>query len=282
MFNYFLRDKDSSSHTLGYTYFLSTIICIFLMFVDYRFDHLNTFRQTISSLLYPIQLAVNYPLQKIVDINYWLTDHSELVQENKTLRAERLLNNIALQRLESIESENNRLRSLLQTSQRLKERILVAETLKVDLDPYRQRFLVNHGLNDEVYLGQAVIDSQGIVGQVIRVNAYTSEILLISDLDHAIPVSLDRTGLRTIAVGTGDSSRLFLPYLTSSADIEIGDLVVTSGLGGIFPSGYPVGYISSISFETERSFANILLTPAAQLDRDTEVVLIWPSMDRDL
>ena len=280
MLGYFFGDRDSTSRKqLGFKFFISFFLCIFLMIVDYKYDHLDRFRQKMSVVIYPIQMIVDYPLRKISNINYWLTSHSNLIEENNILKSENLLNRAALQRLDSIESENNRLRSLLQTGERLEERVLVAETLKVDLDPYRQRFLINHGLNDEVYLGQAVIDSQGIVGQIIRVNAYTSEVLLISDLDHAIPVVLDRNGLRTIAIGTGDSSNLLLPYLTNSSDIKVGDLVVTSGLGGVFPSGYPVGHVTEINIAPERSFSRIIIAPAAQLDRDTEVILIWPSIN---
>ena len=280
MIGYFFGGNSvTSRNQLGFKFIILFFLCISLMFVDYKYDHLDRFRQTISVVIYPIQAIVDYPLRKVSDVSYWLTSHSNLIEENNALRSENLLNSAALQRLDSIESENNRLRSLLQTGERLEERVLVAETLKVDLDPYRQRFLINHGLNDEIYLGQAVIDSQGIVGQVIRVNAYTSEVLLISDLDHAIPVSLDRNGLRTIAVGTGDSSSLLLPYVTNSSDVKIGDLVITSGLGGVFPSGYPVGYVSEINIEPEKSFSRIILSPAAQLDRDTEVILIWPSIE---
>ena len=136
-----------------------------------------------------------------------------------------------------LEAENDRLRAMLDSSARVSDRVLGVEILAVDLDPYRQRFTINHGLNDGVYIGQALLDAEGVVGQIVHVELMTSEVVLISDADHALPVAINRNGLRTIVVGTGDSSRLRLPYLTNNADIEPGDLLMSSGLGGIFPSG---------------------------------------------
>ena len=157
--------------------------------------------------------------------------------------------------------------------------MLVAEILAVDLDPYRQRFSINRGLGDGVYVGQALLDANGVVGQIVGVEAFTSEAVLISDADHAVPVSVNRNGLRTIAVGTGDSGRLSLPYLTNSADIGPGDLLVSSGLGGVFPSGYPVGRVLEVHRRPGQSFAEVIAEPAAELDRDREVLLVWTAED---
>ena len=152
-------------------------------------------------------------------------------------------------------------------------RALVAEILSVDLNPYRQRFDLNRGLTDGVYVGQALLDAQGIVGQIVRVDAFTAEALLITDADTAVPVSVNRNGLRTIAVG--DSGRLRLPYLTNSADIKVGDLLVSSGLGGVFPAGYPVGHVVEVRLQPDRSFSEVIAEPASALDRDLEVLLVW-------
>jgi len=135
---------------------------------------------------------------------------------------------------------------------------------------------LNRGLSDGVFVGQALLDAQGIVGQIVRVDAFTAEAVLITDADTAVPVSVNRDkGLRTIAVGTGDSARLRLPYLTNSADIKVGDPLVSSGLGGVFPAGYPVGRVVEVKLQPEQSFSEVIAEPASALDRDREVLLVW-------
>jgi rod shape-determining protein MreC len=181
--------------------------------------------------------------------------------------------------LAALEMENARLRELLDSTERVGTRALIAEILAVDLDPYRQRFDLNRGLVDGVYVGQALLDAGGVVGQVVRVGPLTSEAVLITDADHAVPVSVNRNGVRTIAVGTGDSGRLRLPYLTNSADIEVGDLLVSSGLGGVFPAGYPVGRVTEIRARPDQAFAEVIAVPASKLDRDREVLLVWTAAD---
>jgi rod shape-determining protein MreC len=201
------------------------------------------------------------------------------VAENEHLKRERLEAEFRLQRLAALEMENARLRELLDSTARVGSRALIAEILAVDLNPYRQRFDLNRGLVDGVYVGQALIDAQGVVGQVVRVGPLTAEAVLITDADHAVPVSVNRNGLRTIAVGTGDSSRLRLPYLTNNADIEVGDLLVSSGLGGVFPAGYPVGRVIDRRIRPDQAFAEVLAEPASALDRDREVLLVWNAAD---
>jgi len=147
--------------------------------------------------------------------------------------------------------------------------------LSVDLDPYRQRFVLNRGLSDGVFVGQPILDRFGIVGQIVDVGQWTSEAVLITDADHAIPVVVNRTGLRTIAVGTGDLGRLRLPYLTNSADIEAGDLLVSSGLGEVFPAGYPVARVLDLRARPGQAFADVMAEPVSALDRDQEVLLVF-------
>jgi rod shape-determining protein MreC len=167
----------------------------------------------------------------------------------------------------------------LDSQARVGSRALVAEILAVDLDPYRQRFNLNRGLVDGVYEGQALIDAQGIVGQTVRVGPFTAEALLITDADHALPVSVNRNGIRTIAYGTGDTGKLRLPNLTNNADVEVGDLLVSSGLGGVFPAGYPVGRITEVTRRADQKFADVWAEPASALDRDREVLLVWNAAD---
>jgi rod shape-determining protein MreC len=147
--------------------------------------------------------------------------------------------------------------------------------MDVDLDAFRERVLVDKGASQGVFVGQSVLDSGGVFGQVARIEQYTSEVILISDPAHAIPVQINRTGLRTVAVGTGDTSRLKLPYLPTSADVQVGDLLVTSGLGGGFPVGYPVGTVARVRRDPAQSLAEVDIRPAAALDRSRELMFVW-------
>ncbi len=264
---------------LGLRFILISIVSASLMLLDHREEHLSRIRQAFSILVYPIQVAVDLPFTGLRWAARVLSDQTALLEENARLRSERLDVNVRLQRLEALGAENNRLRAMLDSSARVSDRVLVVEILAVDLDPYRQRFTINRGLNDDVYVGQALLDAAGVVGQIAHVNQFTSEAVLISDPDHALPVAVNRNGLRTIVVGTGDSARLRLPYLTNSADIEPGDLLVSSGLGGVFPSGYPVGRVLEVHRQPGQPFAQVIAEPAAQLDRDREVLLVWTAED---
>ena len=168
----------------------------------------------------------------------------------------------------------SRMSSALRLLARVGSRALVAEILAVDSAKYRQRFNLNRGFVDGVFVGQALIDAQGVVGQVMSVGPFTSEAVLITDADHAVPVTVNRSRVRTNAFGTGESQRLRL-NLTNNADIEVGDLLVSSGLGGVFPQGYPVGRVIEVRLRPDQAFAEILAEPVSELDRDREVLLVW-------
>ena len=264
---------------LGLRFFLIAIVSCSLMLLDHREDHLLRIRQAFSVVVYPIQVAVDLPFAGWRLASRALSDQTALLEENERLRSERLNTDVRLQRLAALEAENDRLRAMLDSSARVSDRVLAVEILAVDLNPYRQRFTINRGLDDGVYVGQALLDAGGVVGQIVRVELLTSEAVLISDADHALPVAVNRNGLRTIVVGTGDSTRLRLPYLTNSADINVGDLLVSSGLGGVFPSGYPVGRVLEVHRQPGQSFAEVIAEPTAQLDRDREVLLVWTADD---
>lgn len=265
--------------SLGARFLLLSVVSLALMVLDHRDDHLSRLRQAFSVLVYPIQMSVNLPFKTWQWASTSLADRAALLSENVELKAEQLSYNVRLQRMAALEAENTRLRAILDSSARVGDRVLVAQILAVDLDPYRQRFWINRGLGDGVFVGQALLDANGVAGQIVRVEAFTSEAVLISDADHAVPVSVNRNGLRTIVVGTGDSGRLSLPYLTNSADIVPGDLLVSSGLGGVFPSGYPVGWVLDVHRRPGQSFAEVIAEPAAELDRDREVLLVWTPED---
>ena len=175
-----------------------------------------------------------------------------------------------------LQPDRDRLRELLAASEELREdRVLIAEILSVDLDPYRQRFIINRGSADDVYVGQPLLDADGVVGQVEAVSAMTAEALLITDVDHALPVAIERNGVRTIAEGTGDSTLLRLTNLPNSADVRPGDRLVTSGLGGVFPSGRPVAVVEEFVRRPDQNFAYVTARPVSELDRDQEVLLVW-------
>jgi rod shape-determining protein MreC len=180
-----------------------------------------------------------------------------------------------LQRYEALETESQRLRALRDNTAGVSNQFIIGDIMDVDLDAFRERVLVDKGARDGVFVGQAVLDAGGVFGQVARVAQLTSEVILISDPAHAIPVQINRNGVRTIAVGTGDTNRLKLPYLPTSADVIVGDLLVTSGLGGGFPAGYPVGTVAEVKRDPAQSLADVDLRPAAALDRSRELMFVW-------
>jgi rod shape-determining protein MreC len=264
-----------SGFSLGVRFVLLAIVCVALMMLDHRQQHLQRVRQALSVVVSPVRVLVELPFSAWRSVSVNFTARSELIAENEKLKREQLETSVKVQRLAALETENERLRQLLDSTERVGLKALVAEILSVDLNPYRQRFDLNRGATDGVYVGQALLDAQGIVGQIVRVDAFTAEAVLITDADTAVPVSVNRNGLRSIAVGTGDSGRLRLPYLTNSADIKVGDLLVSSGLGGVFPAGYPVGRVVEVKLQPEQSFSEVIAEPASALDRDREVLLVW-------
>jgi len=268
-----------SGFSMGARFLLLAIVCVALMTLDRREQHLVRVRQALSLVVYPVRVAVDLPFSTWRSVRDSFAEREALIAENEQFRREHLETEFRLQRLAALEMENARLRELLDSTARIASRALVAEILSVDLDPYRQRFDLNRGLVDGVFVGQALIDAQGVVGQVVRVGPLTAEAVLITDADHAVPVSVNRNGLRTIAVGTGDSSRLRLPYLVNNADIVVGDLLISSGLGGVFPAGYPVARVVDVRRRPDQAFAEIMAEPASALDRDREVLLVWNSTD---
>ncbi|MCX7103171.1 MAG: rod shape-determining protein MreC, partial [Methylobacter sp.] len=186
------------------------------------------------------------------------------------LRDEQFIDKTRLLKFDSLEKENIRLRALLENSFKLGEQLLIAELLSINTAPYENIVVVNKGTRFGVHPQQPVLDANGVVGQVFRALPFSSEIMLITDPNHAIPVQVNRNGLLTIAVGSGQLNRLNLPFLPNNADIRPGDLLITSGLGGTFPSGYPVAVVDDFTPMTNKPFVNITATPKAMLDRNTE------------
>jgi rod shape-determining protein MreC len=265
--------------SLGARFILLAIVSFALMLLDHQENHLDRVRQGLAVVVYPIRILVDLPFSLWQSATASMAERDVLLLENDRLKRQQFNASYRLQRLATLEMENARLRDLLESSARLEGRPLIAEILSIDLDPYRQRFVINRGLVDGVFVGQALLDANGVVGQIAQVGAMTAEAVLITDADHAVPVSLNRNGLRTIAVGTGDSNRLRLPYLTNSADVEVGDLIVTSGLGGVFPAGRPVAEVIEVIRRLGQSFAEVIAAPVSALDRDQEVLLVFAHED---
>ncbi len=246
------------------------------MTVDHKQNHLESVRSILSTLVYPLQYVVNIP----VAATHWFSDNvvtrKELLEENARLNEEHLKLNSRLQRFTILEEENKRLRELLESSLELSERVLVADLIDVDLGPFRRQIIINKGLNQGAYDGQPIVDASGIMGQIIHVGPFSSTVLLITDPTHALPVQINRNGLRAIAVGTGQDSVLSLEHLPTNADIREGDLIVSSGLGHHFPRGYPVGTISKIALVPGDPFSRVSVQPSANLGKSREVLLVWP------
>src|SRR5271154_7030196 len=271
------RSTDASGRTTGLLFrcVLYSLLALALIIVDKRYDHLGKIRRLLSVVAYPVQVAVASPFEGWNWFRDSVTTRDALRADKGKLEAELRLAQFRLQRYEALEAETVRLRALRDSTAGVTDRFLIGEVMNVDLDAFRERVLVDKGAGDGIYVGQAVLDSGGVFGQVARVGQLTSEVILVSDAAHAIPVQINRTGLRTIAVGTGDMSRLKLPYLPTSPDVQVGDLLVTSGLGGGFPVGYPVGTIERVKRDPSQSLADVDVRPAAALDRSRELMFVW-------
>lgn len=271
---------------LGATFLALTTASIALMVADVRYDQLERVRGWMNSAAYPLQLAIDLPFSAWASVAGWFADSDRLRQQNLELATQLRDAQLQLQRFAALEKENQRLREMRGSSASVAKRAVVASILKVDLDPFRHRVLLDRGASDGVFKGQTVLDAQGIFGQVWRVNARTSEVILISDAEHAIPVKSNRSGVRTIAVGTGDPDRLSLPFVTGESDIREGDLLVSTGMGGVFPPGYPVATVTRVERTAKATFAIVEARPTAALDRDSEVMLVWfdapqPALEAD-
>ena len=268
---------------LGATFLTLALLSVGLMVADVRYNQMAHVRELLSAAAYPLQAAVDLPFRAWDWLTGSFADRSRLRRENMELTGRLRLANLQLQRFAALEDENRRLRDMRENSAGVADRVLVASILNVDLDPFRHRVLVDKGASDGVFKGQAVLDAEGIFGQVAQVHAETAEVILISDAEHAIPVQSTRSGLRTIAVGTGDSSRLSLPFVTGESDLKVGDVLLSTGMGGVFPRGYPVAEVTRVERNPAATFALVDARPTALLDRDREVLLVWftppPAMD---
>ena len=235
------RSTDTSGRISGLLFrcVLYSLLALALIIVDKRYAHLVKIRQFLSVVAYPVQVAVASPFDGWKWFRDSVTTRDALRSDKATLEAELRVAQFRLQRYEALEAETQRLRALRDNTAGVTDRFVIGDVMNVDLDAFRERVLVNKGARDGVYVGQAVVDSGGVFGQVARVGELTSEVILVSDAAHAIPVQINRNGLRTVAVGTGDTNRLKLPYLPTSADVVAGRPVGHLRLGRRLPVRVP-------------------------------------------
>lgn len=260
----------------------AALLAIALMFVDSRFKQFtDPVRYQINGLFTPVYEVMSWPGR----FSEWMAESSmsgtALREENRYLRSQLLVLSGRLQKFSELAAENARLRGLIDSTVVVDGRVLIAEIIGVDADPFRQIVLVNKGADEGIYVGQAVLDARGVMGQVIEVGPQTSRVMLVVDREHALPVRVARNGIRAIVAGTGEIDRMALQFVPESADVKVGDLLLTSGLGLRFPSGYPVGVVTRINKSGASEFADIQVKPVAELDRGRHVLLLFSRPARE-
>jgi len=250
------------------------------MLVDAQYGALQAVRTALGQALMPLHRLVNAPAQGWQRLAAQFTGRQALLAENERLKQEALLLSQRVQQLAPLREQNQRLRELLGSAQQMDETVLIAELTGTDPNPFSQRILINKGRFDGVFLGQPVLDARGLLGQVVELMPNSARVLLLSDNNHSIPVQVSRNGLRAIASGTGDPTRLELRHLPSTADIKEGDLLLSSGLGQRFPAGYPVARVKQVMHDPSQPFISVLAEPTAIFDRSRYLLLIFPPQNK--
>lgn len=248
-------------------------LCVLLMVRDTRGDELLRLRQALHWLAAPLIWFAEGPVQ-LSGLGHYLDSKHALRDRNQQLEAMHERDAARLLRLESLNVENRRLRELLLASDPLEHQVQAAEIVRISQDPYRQQLLIDKGSRDGVSQGQALIDSLGVVGQVVETYPTTALVLQITDAEHGLPVENARTGEQSIAQGVGDGRRLQLPFLPGNEDILVGDLLLSSALGGRFPPGYPVARVSEVRYRDGEPFKEAIAVPTAQLRKNRPLLLV--------
>jgi rod shape-determining protein MreC len=273
MINVFGRPIGAPSHLTRLV--LLSALSVALMMLDHRGHHLEKIRAGLNTLAYPIQLIAAAPAYVVGGLADFFTTRGTLRVDNEKLLAERQALLARLQQFEALEQENQRLRQMLVSAAQVADKAIAAELVEVSAEPFTRKVVVAKGARDGVYVGQSVIDAHGIMGQVTQVAGNVSRVTFITDAGHAIPVLNNRSGLRALVFGTGNPDTVKVPYLTANTDIQEGDLLVSSGMGGTFPPGYPVARVTKIVNDPNEAFLSITAKPAAQLNHGKQVLLIW-------
>lgn len=261
--------------SLGVRLLVFVGLSVILMVMDARWEALKPLRAQMSLMVTPLYWAAGLPSRFWAAATQQLSSRNELLAENEKLKAEMLLLQRRLQKLATLTEQNVRLRELLNSAALVDDKVLVAELIGVDPNPYSHRLLIDKGEKDGVYLGQPVLDARGLMGQIVEVMPYTARVLLLTDATHSIPVQVNRNGLRAIASGTGHPDRLELRHVADIADIKEGDLLVSSGLGQRFPAGYPVATVTEVIRDTGQPFAIVRAAPTAALNRSRYLLLVF-------
>jgi rod shape-determining protein MreC len=264
--------------SLGFV--LTSMLSIALMFSDYHYKYLDSVRSGFSFVVSPLQFAVDYPVRIIGWMQALVGSKTTLINENMQLRYQQTMLEAELQRLMAIKQENSQLKELLLTSSKAQMKAMAAQILAVDTTVARQLVILNKGKRHGVYVGQPVLDAKGVMGQIIDVGYMTSTVLLISDSKSAVPVRNNRTGERAILVGLNSLGQLSLINLPRTSEIAKDDLLVTSGLGRLYPEGYPVGRVVNVKSIPGEAFIKVDVSPVALLNRNRLVLLIWPGKEQ--
>lgn len=245
-----------------------------LMAADSRLQYLTSVRQSLQALLHPLQLLANTPSRLYRDTSEYFSTHDHLLDENRQLKQHALKQAVELQKLNTLELENNNLRQLLQTNKSIVETSVAAEIMHVGRDLFTKKIIVNRGASHNIVAGEAVVDATGVIGQVTRIYPLSSEVTLITDKSLAIPIQVERNGLRAIAFGHGRDNTLDLPYLPTNVDIQRGDKLVTSGIDGVYPAGLAVATVSQIEITPDSPFARIICMPTGGVENHKQVLLV--------
>jgi rod shape-determining protein MreC len=261
--------------TLGYQMLGLGLLSALLMFVDHATGWLDESRSTITTAVSPVVVIADLPNRSARGITELLSSRESLRRKISSLENELILLRVKTEQMAALTAENNRLRDLLGSAAKLQDNVLVAELIGVNPNPQKQEIIVDKGRSDGVFVGQPVLDALGLLGQVIGVSQFNSRVLLISDEAHSVPVQVLRSNLRLVAQGTGIAQQLELLHVNSTADIEVGDQLLSSGLGNRFPVGYPVGIVDQITYEPGKPFAVVKAIPSARLDRSRHVLLVF-------
>lgn len=250
-------------------------LAILFMLMDRRLESFASIRAALTLPIIPIQYIVNWPAKMIDNMRIVFSTHDDLVNQNLKLKSEQLLLRSQLQRLIAVESENNYLKSLIKSSRQMQHKTLIAELLAVNSEPYVKQIVLDKGTRDGVYIGQPVLDANGVMGQITQTGLVTSRVILVNDPHSGVAVQCTRTGMRAVAVGDSYTGRIRLSYVPKTADVRVGDLFMTSGLGDQYPEGYPVGKVYTVNNDPSKQFAEIYLEPSARLNSSREVLLVW-------
>lgn len=261
----------------GFRVFLLAVLALLCIFLDQKKPGFHVYREKAEVIVSPVRLLVSKPIIWSRQAFESITLQRYLIEENEQLRSKNMMLQSQVHQLLELQRENKQLKALLSSSSNVTGRVVMAQLLAVSLDPSLHQLIIDKGSREDVYSGQPVLDAYGVMGQVVDVSHDVSRVLLLTDLRSAIPVENERTGLRAIAQGTSDNYTLQVVNVSQLADVRKDDLFVTSGYGGRFPPGYPVGVVSRVKKEADKPFLDITLTPSAHLDQTQRVLLVWPS-----